>query len=663
LPCQFTIIFVKTFEIIPFILYNGLNKHRGGKIMEYHVAKYGSDENPGTWDKPFLTINKAAQVAQAGDVVIVHEGIYREWVKPKNKGLSDKRRITYKAADGERVVIKGSEQVSNWEHVKDNVWKVVIPDSFFGDYNPYKLEIFGDWLVTRERRHLGEVYLNGMSFYEVNSYDELFSPPMREEVFDHGTWETVKVKNKAQTRYVWYCETDGEKTTIYANFQGHDPNSELVEINVRPSCFYPEKTGVDYITVSGFEMAHAASPWAPPTANQIGLIGPNWAKGWIIENNIIHDAKCSAISLGKEASTGENYRSTRMDKPGYQYQLEAVFLAEKLGWGKETVGSHIVRHNTIYDCGQNAIVGHMGCVFSEIHHNHIYNIGIKREFFGYEIAGIKFHAPLDTYIHHNIIHDCTLGMWCDWQTQGTRVSKNIFYENNRDLYIEVSHGPYIVDNNIFASKFSLMNWSQGGAYINNLFCGKIANLKILNRATPYHFPHSTKVKGYALIYGGDDRYYNNIFAGDGSGTAYFNGHTTSLEEYIKKANERVGDVEEYEKVGQPVYINNNVYLNGAKAFDREEEKLVDHDHNPNVKIINEKDGLYLSINLPKGFDSFKGIIHSTDTLARARIVDQEFENPDGSKVFIDTDLLGEKHQNATGPLAKLKDGENLVKIW
>ena len=71
--------------------------------MEYHVAKTGSDQNIGTLQSPFLTINKAASIAMPGDIVIVHEGIYREWVKPKNKGLSNKRRIIYQAADGEKV--------------------------------------------------------------------------------------------------------------------------------------------------------------------------------------------------------------------------------------------------------------------------------------------------------------------------------------------------------------------------------------------------------------------------------------------------------------------------------------------------------------------------------------------------------------------------------
>jgi len=189
----------------------------------------------------------------------------------------------------------------------------------------------------------------------------------------------------------------------------------LTEINVRKCCFYPEKTARDYITVRGFEMAQAACPWAPPTAEQPTLLGANWSKGWIIEKNHIHDAKCSGISIGKEETTGHNLATRTHLKPGYQYQLESVFRAVQIGWNKEKVGSHIIRNNIIHDCGQNGIVEHMGCVFSEIHHNHIYNIAKKHEFFGHEIAGIKLHAALDVQIHHNNIHNCTLGTWLDWQ--------------------------------------------------------------------------------------------------------------------------------------------------------------------------------------------------------------------------------------------------------
>ena len=53
---------------------------------EYHVAKSGSDTNPGTVEAPFLTISKAAMVLNAGDTVTVHSGTYREWVSPRNSG-------------------------------------------------------------------------------------------------------------------------------------------------------------------------------------------------------------------------------------------------------------------------------------------------------------------------------------------------------------------------------------------------------------------------------------------------------------------------------------------------------------------------------------------------------------------------------------------------
>ena len=172
-----------------------------------------------------------------------------------------------------------------------------------------------------------------------------------------------------------------------------------------------------------------------------------------------------------------------------------------------------MRRNTIYDCGQNGIVGHLGCVFSTIEDNHIYNIAIKREFYGYEIAGIKLHAALDVIIRHNRIHDCSLGIWLDWQTQGTRVSRNLCYGNSRDLFIEVSHGPYLVEHNVLASAVSLELFSQGGAFVNNLVCGTVTLDPVLERPTPYHVPHSTQVAGYAAIHGGDDRYIGNIFLG------------------------------------------------------------------------------------------------------------------------------------------------------
>ncbi|MCP1102123.1 alpha-N-arabinofuranosidase [Aequitasia blattaphilus] len=626
----------------------------------------------------FHTIQEAASVAEAGDRIVVHEGTYREWVRPKKGGKSNTDRIIYEAAEGEKVIIKGSEIVDTWENTKGNVWKATIANTFFGEFNPYKEKLEGDWMVSPDpyewHLHLGEVYMNGKAFYESRTLEELDNPQKRETGFA-APWmkREEALLHPEDSIYQWHAIVDEENTHIYANFQGANPNEECVEINVRRSCFYPEETGRDYITVRGFEMAQAATPWTPPTADQPGLIGANWSKGWIIENNIIHDSKCSGISIGKEASTGHNECTFTHRKPGYQYQMEAVFKARQIGWSKEKIGSHIIRNNTIYDCGQNGIVGHMGCVFSEIAYNHIYNIAVKHEYFGYEIGGIKLHAAIDVQIHHNNIHNCSLGTWLDWQIQGTRISKNLFYENDRDLMIEVTHGPHIVDNNIFASDYNFDNIAQGGAFINNLCCGTMRREPVLNRATPYHRPHSTEVAGVTFVYGGDDRWYQNIFIGGAktyteqslSGTIDYNGSPASMEEYIERIiSEGNGDNEVYELVKDPVYIHNNGYLNGALSYDKEKEKFISAE-NPKASIVVEEDGTYLEIYVEKGLLDLNAKVLETKDLGRVRIVEAAYEDPCGNPIVFDSDYLDQARMEGTniGPVVNLKEGRNKIKVW
>jgi alpha-L-arabinofuranosidase len=639
----------------------------------FHVALNGSDLAEGTQAHPFRTISKAAKVAETGDRVVVHAGEYREWVKPEHSGYSNISRITFEAAQGEKVVIKGSERIQGWAPLAGTVWKVTLPNSFFGDYNPYKEILSGDWFMYTPGviRHPGEVYLNGVSFYEADSLDEVKNPVIRTGVKGLRWFKSDElILHPEQTVYRWFCETDDETITIYANFQGADPNQELVEINVRKCCFYPLKSGLNYITVRGFEMAQAACPWTPPTADQPGLLGVNWSKGWIIENNIIHDAKCSAISIGKEASTGHNLCSRRHQKPGYQYQMEAVFRALQIGWSKEKIGSHVIRNNVIYDCGQNGIVGHMGGVFSEITNNHIYNIAVKHEYFGYEIAGIKLHAAIDVQIHHNRIHNTTLGTWLDWQAQGVRVSNNLYYANDCDLMVEVSHGPYLVDNNIFASDFCFQNVAQGGAYVHNLICGKMNLQKVLDRSTPYHFPHTTQVAGTAVVYGGDDRFANNLFVGAAGipncGTAGYNPNTASYEEYVEKVlSQGVGDLEMFKRVEQPAYISSNAYFNGAEGFDREQGGYSDKAFDPCVKVVEEGGAVYLEIQAKPELLAVPAKIASTATLGTVRIVDAIFDDPHGEPIVLDKDYLGAKRSEkpVPGPVEGLKPGVNRIQVW
>lgn len=622
----------------------------------FYVSKQGNDNNSGEISNPFKTISYAASIAKAGDSVVVHEGTYREWVNPINGGDCDKNRITYKVAEGEEVIISGAEIIKGWQKVKDSIYKKEIVNSFFGEYNPYKEEIIADWFFDLGRiHHTGEVYINGRAMIEMETLDQVLYPT-----------ENDKIQDVKWSKHTWYCESDERITTIWANFHDYNPNENMIEINVRPFCFWPEETGRDYITVSGFIMKQAATKWAPPTALQEGLIGPHWSKGWIIENNTISDSKCSGISLGKDRASGHNKWKRFNKKHGAQTERESIFLALKNGWSKETIGSHVVRNNTIFNCGQTGICGHLGAVFSEIYDNHIYDIYTNHNYYGFEIAGIKLHAAIDTVIKNNHIHNTYGGIWLDWQAQGARVSQNLIYENEfYDVFVEVSHGPYTIDNNILLSNMNFIDASQGGAIINNLMTGYLTKRETLDRYTPYHFAHSTQIAGIMTFIGGDNRYYNNIFTAQHegyeiSGLARYN-EWSIVEKYNMDGLRTPLD---YAKNKLPMYLRDNVYYNTALPHIDEKNHHMFTNHNPNVYLEKDQEAIYINFDFGEKFADIKAKTVSASDLGSSYESECAFENPDGTDMNIDNDFFGNKREDRTipGPFLKIKQGKQRIKI-
>jgi hypothetical protein len=613
---------------------------------EYHVSVKGNDSNPGTGMSPLKTISAAVKIAFPGDTITVHAGTYREWVNPLRGGDSNGKRIVYRSAPGEKAEIKGSEIITGWKKEKEGVWKVVIPNTFFGDYNPYQDSVFGDWFGRMGRiHHTGEVFLNGKSLYEKETLAKVINP-----VPDN------KIMDPAGSTYTWYCESDANNTTIWANFQKFNPNKEMVEISTRRTCFYPDKPGVNYLTISGFHFSQAATQWGAPTAGQVGMIATHWNKGWIIENNIISDSKCSGITLGKERGTGHNVWSLdegNVNRDGNIHYIEVVFRTLRNGWNKENIGSHIVRNNTIFNCEQTGICGSMGAVFSIIENNHIYNIWTKRQFNGAEIGGIKFHAAVDAVIRNNRIHDCGRGIWLDWMTQGTRVSCNLLYKNDlEDLFLEVNHGPFIVDNNIMLSPYAIRTQSEGGAFLHNLITGVVYTWPEPNRFTPYFLPHSTDIAGLTTIFAGDDRFYNNVFVGIG-------------DKADKNSKQKYG-TEGYNTAKLPVLMSGNLFYYGAKPSGSEKNFIESTAYDPEVKLTEEGVNVYLQFKPDQSYYSHKGDLITSDILGFAKIPRARFENADGTSMIINKDYFGKSRlpQNVlAGPFTDSVNETRILKVW
>ncbi len=486
-----------------------------------------------------------------------------------------------------------------------------------------------------------------------------------------------------------------------------------MEINVRENCFYPSEAGRNYITLSGFTVTRAATQWAPPTAYQEGMIGPHWAKGWIIEDCDISHSKCSGISLGK-------YRQPQNDnkwlhwkyKDGTQTERECICQAQIEGWTKENIGSHIIRRCDIHDCGQTGIVGHLGGVFSVIEDNHIHHINNKQNLAGAEIGGIKMHAAIDVIYRRNHIHHCTRGLWLDWQAQGTRVTQNLFHHNTlpnlencrpedypaamqgmgEDIFVEVSHGPTLIDNNLLLSARSLKLATQGVALVHNLIAGGIAAVgigtdngaKTLSspRYTPYHMPHRTEIMGFMTFLHGDTRIYNNIFVQQPVHPALQSAMENMEENGWDDGNVLCGafpydkypteaewkkEFEGYCGMGSapsdryymhlPVWAGGNVYFNGAKPWDKEAAPAVGKD--PVSLRLKEKNGEYtLETDLYDRLPQVKAPFVSTELLGMAFEPEERFENPDGTPILFDRDYLGE-HRGVSptpGPFEKVQGG-------
>ena len=593
---------------------------------ELHVSPSGDDAHDGSAGKTLKTISAAAAQAQPGDVITVHEGVYREEIKPPRGGTKTQP-IVYKAAEGEEVSIRGSERVTHWSDLGGGVWKVELADSFFGGFNPFTVNVAGAWLSTKAKEvvvvknrepskhsilhhHLGDVYLNGQA------YREKFS--------------LAEVKENRQS---WYCQNKDGQTTIWANFGEHDPNRNMAEVNARSTAIFPEKSGLKYLVIDGFDIRHTASQWSDIYSLEEGAIGMKYGYGWVIQNCRISDSRNNGISMGVSDEVHFSYELT---KGGDNIPPYGSF------------GFHIIRNNIIKRSGQCGIYGCYGAVGTLIENNEISETVYRKEWAGPNQADIKILFPIDVTIRNNKFYGpngCGRAVWLDWGSQNARITGNLIIDRRDGIFTEVSFGPTIVDNNLFI-RSGVRDWSDGNIYAHNLFY-QSPMFHLMGEPgrpfVPYYKPHSTEQAGRNETKLRHERWYNNLFIGGNS----------------KKTPKKLKDTSGF-------LVNNNVYLDGEPRFPFEGGESIVDDLKSELEFQNNPETASIQFNLSEL--PFKGTypLITSKMIGKMPLPQVFMENQDGTPLDVTTDYFGsaiDPKNVKPGPFQKMAAGGNKFTVW
>ena len=370
-----------------------------------------ADDNLGTAASPFRTINRAAQLAQPGDMVVVHRGVYRERVAPARGGTPD-RPIVYAAAPGEQVILRGSEiWQPEWQPVSRSrpMFKGTLDDRLFEQerIHPFRTAL----KAAPAGRHLtlGQVFVDGQ--------------PMR---------ETDDPRQLEETPATWMVAANGDSVTIHFP-DGEPPSARQVEITVRDRIFAPYHRGLGYLHVKGFTMEHCANQFPAQfwrsDSPQAGALGCRAGHHWLIEDNIVRFAKSIGIDCGYEG----------------KHDLEG---------GQPTTansGYHVIRHNRVTDNGCCGIAGMRSTgtrIIGNVIERNNWNVHTAPE-----IAGIKVHYFVDGLIESNLVRDnYAHGIWIDNVYRNARVTRNLVVANRGNgVFVELGSGPLLIDNNMIAS--------------------------------------------------------------------------------------------------------------------------------------------------------------------------------------------------------------------
>ncbi len=482
-------------------------------------AKNADDNGPGTKDHPFRTIDHAAQILQPGERVVIATGVYREAIHPARGGTGPDAMISYEAAPGAHVVVKGAVVVTGWQpskgwnfgvdpktHQPVKPWELHLSPALFpSGYNPFELDNVTDdryWInyakdnMWNYFRRRGMVFVDGKPLEPVESPSALAGPSPRSlNFFSDIHWKPLFEEFSPYAGKFW-VESDG--LTLHIRLANDDdPAKHVIEITNQQSVFFPAKPYLSYIRVKGITFEYAGNSFPNP---QIGLVSTNHGNHFIFEDDTFEWANSIGLDIGDI--------DWAASQPPYP------------------VGFDVIRHNIFRYCGIEGLGGTGGPQNVLVEKNLFEWIGWQDAARMSESGGTKMHRTRNLLFRNNVVRHIrhANGIWLDIGNTNDRITGNVFADipgdvNPHAVHIEGSDALNEIDNNIFDNLTGgiLIRDTNHVIIAYNLFldCAKVCvdTVSGINGPRPI-MGHTNNVH--------DLRVYDNVFSGMGRSAIEFN---------------------------------------------------------------------------------------------------------------------------------------------
>jgi len=410
-----------------------------------------SDDNDGSAEKPFKTINKAASVAEPGDRILIKEGVYYETIRDVNGGTDPQHMIMF---EGEgNVVITGAIEW-NVQFKPSEGLREVMPH---GERDLFTRDESKFYANNGAKVYMGKIpadavaEADGVNPFSIINMPTIYfggsdTPP---NLIQEGSLNVFNPDPQLMKRGLLFCdgermeqvvrpselwEKDGtywvDESGRYIHFRlknDASPEGHKLELAMREQGFAPDESGLGYIYLKNLTFEKFSNSFPAP---QRGAISTNCGHHFIIDGCTVKDVNSIGLDMGF---------------------ISHYYLHDGIR------GYHIVRNSKFINCGISGISA------LPTRGEYLKGMLIENNYFSgncwhdtepiWECAAIKNHYTEDSLYRNNIIVDTYYGagIWLDKAIKNTRVCNNIIIGVEHSVFggilIEATYDKNLVDHN------------------------------------------------------------------------------------------------------------------------------------------------------------------------------------------------------------------------